>query len=335
MKQENKMKKFLLILLAVFMVMLLCGDGCDTTENLVKKDQGIASTSISTKDIAKAENPQPEAAATPSQEAKDEEPKEDLSAQSDESVKKLDRDVIAIVGSYVLTREKYRVITDYMKERFDYKLDPDQEREFIQFIVNKKLMAMEARKLGYAERPDLKTKYEWDFDDILSHVYYAENIEKKSTVTDKEAKEYFDTHTGDFAQIRAQQLFVKSKSMADSLLKRINSGDDFTEITKKYSEDATTKDKGGDMGFFSKGDNFKEIDDVAFTLADGEVSPVIKTVNGYHILKVNERKKFGYDESKDKIKNIIKEKKLQQVFESELGALKKKYKVEINQDTTK
>ena len=330
------MKKIIAVLPAIAAVMLLSGAGCETTGPVVTGDQGIESASISTSDIAKAENPQP--AQTPQSEAgakEDEAARPEGQGAAGEDVKKLDRDTIAMIGSYVLTKEKYRIITEYMKQRFDYKLDPEQEKEFIQFIVNKKLMAMEARKQGYADRPDLKAKYEWDFDDILSHAYYSENIEKRSSVTDKEAKEYFDSHTGDFTQIRAQQLFVKSKSMADSLLKRLNSGEDFTEITKKYSEDSTTKDKGGDMGFFSKGDNFREIDDVAFTLADGEISPVIKTVNGYHILKVNERKKFGYEESKDRIKSIIADKKLQDLFEKEIGNLKKKYRVIINQDALK
>ena len=61
---------------------------------------------------------------------------------------------MAIVGDYVLTRDKFRAITDYMGQKYDYKLNPEQEKEFIQFIVNKKLMAMDARSKGYADRPD-------------------------------------------------------------------------------------------------------------------------------------------------------------------------------------
>jgi hypothetical protein len=318
------MKKMTVIAAGIFAAVMLTSTGCSTTDAYLKSEPGADNSAVTAKDIVNAENTEKESTAIA-----------DTTPQKGEETKKLGSDVVATAGDYVLTKEKYRIITEYMKQRFDYKLDPGQEKEFIRFIMNKKLMAMEARKLGYAERTDLKTKYEWDFDDILSHVYYEENVEKKSDVTDKEAKEYFDSHTGDFAQIRAQQFFTKSKSMADSLLKRINSGEDFTEIIRKYSEDATTKDKGGDMGFFSKGDNFKEIDDVAFSLADGEVSPVIKTVNGYHIIKVNERKKFGYEESKDKIKSIIKDKKLQNIFDTGMENLRKKYKVVINQDAVK
>ncbi len=322
------MKKFIVLFASCVMVVLLTGAGCETTGTYVKDDGGISSSSITTQDIAKAENPKKDDASADKTGGNEAGMPED----SGESVKKLDSDTVAIIGAYVLTKQRYKVITDYMNQRFDYKLNSEQEKEFIQFIVNKKLMAMEARKQGYAERPDLKTKYDWDFDDILSHVYFAENVENKAKVTEKEAREYYDKHTGDFVEIKAQHILVKNKTLADSLEKRIRSGEDFSEIARKYSDDATTKEKGGDLGFFTKGLMVEEFEAAAYALSDGEVSQPVKTVYGYHIIKVNERKKYSYDESKDKILKMIQEKKQQGVFDAEMNSLKKKYKVIINQD---
>jgi|ERR1035437_379490 parvulin-like peptidyl-prolyl isomerase len=316
------MKKTMILFVALALAVLTVS--CDTTTTEVKLDNTmLAPPETAQKAGFEKSVSDREDRATPAE------------PLAGEDLRKLDDATIAIIGQYVLTKEKYRVITDYMSQKFDYKLTKDQEKEFIQFIVNKKMMALEARSLGYADRPDLKVKYDWDFDDILSHVYYAENIEKKSQVSEKDAKAYYEAHTGDFVEIKAQHILVKSKQLADSLHKRILSGESFDEIAKKYSEDATTKEKGGNLGAFTKGVMVQEFEDTAFAMADGEVSQPVKTVYGYHIIKVLERKKYSYDDSKDKITKMIKEKKQQQVFDDAIGALKKKYKVTVNQDAVK
>lgn len=319
------MKKIVILLATAALVILMTA--CDTTTSEMKPDNTIltppkqaGSTAVGRQSAAEAD---------------DKADVQPTNSSAGEDFKKLDSQTIAIIGQYVLTKEKYKVITEYMKQKFDYKLTDEQEKEFIQYIVNKKMMAMEARSLGYADRPDIKVKYEYDFDDILSHVYYSENIEKKSQVSEKDAKSYYDAHTGDFVEIKALHILVKSKQLAESLHKRILGGESFEEIAKKYSEDATTKEKGGNLGAFTKGVMVQEFEDTAFALADNEISQPVKTVYGYHIIKVLERKKYSYDDSKDKITKMIKEKKQQQVFDDTLADLKKKYKVTINQDSAR
>ena len=320
------MKKIISFVLGAALVLLLVS--CDTTTAEVKPDNTILNPPGQTQKAAEEKT-----APSASNDRTDiSEPSEPLSGME---IKKLDDATIAIVGSYVLTKEKYRIITEYMNQKFDYKLTKEQEKEFIEYIVNKKMMAMEARSLGYADKPEIKAKYEWDFDDILSHVYYAENVEKKSQVSEKDAKVYYDAHTGDFVEIKAQHILVKNKTLAESLHKRILGGESFEELAKKYSEDATTKEKGGNLGAFTKGVMVQEFEDAAFALGDNEVSQPVKTVYGYHLIKVLERKKYSYDDSKDKIVKMIKEKKQQQVFDDAIGALKKKYKVTVNQDAVR
>ena len=65
---------------------------------------------------------------------------------------------------------------------------------------------------------------------------------------------------------------------------------DFAEAAKEYSDDNATADKGGDLGFFKKGDMAPEFDTVAFALKPGEISEPFRTPFGYHIIKVEERK---------------------------------------------
>ncbi len=246
----------------------------------------------------------------------------------------LDDDIIAVIGGYTLTKDKYNIILDYMRERHDYKLTEEQKKEFINFIINKKLMAMEARNRGYAEKKEIKVKYEWDFDDIVSHEFYEKNVEEKSGVSLSQARNYYKKNKEDFVEIKARHILVKNKGLAKNLYKRILAGEDFGELAEKYSQDETTKGSGGLLGFFSKGNMVREFEDAAFALSRGEVSGPVKTVFGYHIIKAEDKRKISFTESKDKILKMIEEKKKQVVFDRMIENLKKKYNVIINKNIT-
>jgi peptidyl-prolyl cis-trans isomerase D len=82
------------------------------------------------------------------------------------------------------------------------------------------------------------------------------------------------------AEVRAQ---------AERVLKQIREGGSFAELAKKYSEDTASAPQGGDLGPFTRGRMVKEFEDAAFSLKPGEVSGLVRTQYGYHIIKVNSR----------------------------------------------
>ncbi|HEY9284981.1 MAG TPA: peptidylprolyl isomerase, partial [Pyrinomonadaceae bacterium] len=107
---------------------------------------------------------------------------------------------------------------------------------------------------------------------------YAPQLQEKTKVTDQE----IDAKLGE----------VRGK--ADEVLRRVRAGEDFGELAKQFGGDGT-KDKGGDLGWFKRGAMVKQFEDVAFTLQPGQVSDVVETEFGYHIIKVDERR-TGKDE---------------------------------------
>ncbi len=89
-------------------------------------------------------------------------------------------------------------------------------------------------------------------------------------------------------QIRASHILVSDEAKAKELLKKIKAGDDFAKLAKENSSDTGSAKNGGDLGLFPRGVMVPEFEDAAFALKVGEVSELVKSKFGYHIIKVTE-----------------------------------------------
>jgi peptidyl-prolyl cis-trans isomerase C len=88
-------------------------------------------------------------------------------------------------------------------------------------------------------------------------------------------------------EVRASHILVKTENEANNILNKIKTGSDFAELAKAHS-DCPSARKGGDLGYFSKGQMVKEFENTAFTLQRGQVSDPVKTQFGYHIIMVTD-----------------------------------------------
>jgi len=144
---------------------------------------------------------------------------------------------------------------------------------------------------------------------------------------------------------RARHILVRvgpnaSKEDKDAALKkikdiqaRLKKGEDFAELAKKYSDDPGSKDRGGDLGYFSHGDMVPAFDKAAFALDVGQTSNIIETDFGYHIIQVEEKKaasKMSLDEIKDDLREYLYQQRGAKRFESYVKDLRSKADVKVN-----
>ena len=91
-------------------------------------------------------------------------------------------------------------------------------------------------------------------------------------------------------QVSARHILVKDETLAKEVLAKVKAGEDFTVLAKEYSEDPSVADNDGDMGYFPRGVMVPEFEEAAFALEVGEISELVKTDYGYHIIKVDGKK---------------------------------------------
>ncbi|WP_298271019.1 peptidylprolyl isomerase [Geobacter sp.] len=183
-------------------------------------------------------------------------------------------------------------------------------------------------------------------EDLVIGNLVEKEIASKVTVTEAEAKKFYDENIDRFKQpetVRASHILVgadakatpeekkKAREKAEAILKKLQEGADFAETAKKESS-CPSSAQGGDLGVFGKGQMVPAFEKAAFALKPGEMSGVVETQFGYHIIKLTEKhdaKTTGFDEVKDRIMQYLKGQQVQKGIGEYVENLKKKGKIEI------
>jgi peptidyl-prolyl cis-trans isomerase C len=200
--------------------------------------------------------------------------------------------------------------------------------------------ALTQRKLSLEE---LKTEAKTE---ILVNKTLEAEILPKVAVQPADLDTYYKANPDQFKapeQVRASHILIpinasmtdaqklEAKTQAEGLLKRVKAGEDFAALAKQYSKDSTAQ-SGGDLNFFPKGQMVPAFDQVAFSLKPGEISNIVETPFGYHIIKVTERKDahtVPLAEVSDRLSDFLKQRKQQELTSTFIQSLHGKYKIEI------
>lgn len=170
--------------------------------------------------------------------------------------------------------------------------------------------------------------------DIEMNMVIEKLLEPQITITDEEMESFFEENKQMFdtqEQVKASHILVETEEEAKEIKEKLNANEDFAELAKEYSTDTVTKEKGGDLGFFGRGDMVSEFEEAAFSLEIGEISEPVKSEYGYHIIKVEDKieaKEANYEESKEDIREMLFQEKLPDAYNVWMQEKLNEYEIE-------
>lgn len=208
--------------------------------------------------------------------------------------------------------DNYRYENEKVKVGF-VKFTPDEFKAAV--TIDKKALEsfFNEKKEGYRVPEKIKIAY---------IKIGAEKFSNNVILEEDDLKAYYEDNMDMFTQeeqVKASHILFKTaegaspeevkkiEEKAASVLERAKKGEDFAALATEFSDDSS-KSKGGDLGYFTKGRMVKEFEDAAFNLKPGEISDLVKSTYGFHIIKVEDKKERSvktYDEAKAQIDSIL------------------------------
>ncbi|MGD6878072.1 peptidylprolyl isomerase [Bacillus infantis] len=173
-------------------------------------------------------------------------------------------------------------------------------------------------------------------EDIEKYLKTEKLLEPRIDLKEEEIKAYFDENKDQFAQqeqVKASHILVEDEAAAKEIKSKLDKGEEFADLAKEYSTDASNAESGGELGYFGKGEMEAAFEEAAFAMKANEISGPVKTDYGYHIIKVEDKKEAKeavYEDSKEAAKKALFDERLQTEYYNWLEEKKEEYKIEKN-----
>ena len=216
------------------------------------------------------------------------------------------------------------------------------KKTYLDRLIMKKLLLREAAKSNIENEKDFQNRLTDIKDQLLIESLLKKKIAADSQLTDDAMRKYYDANKEKFKkekEINTRHILLKTDEEAKQVMERLQKGEDFVELAKKYSIDPNAKASGGEIGFHPKGTLLPEYEAAAFKLTKvGQVTGPVKSQFGYHIIRLEGAKPPAYvsfDEVKDFIKQQLIQDKQKELLEKYIEDLKKAAKITINEELLK
>lgn len=208
-------------------------------------------------------------------------------------------------------------------------LEPQMKEALLNGYINSKLLEEEAKTSDVENTKSFKEK----LSNVKKQLIQQELIDSylKKNITDKMIDEEYKMLSSALAgkyEVKVSHILVKEEAKAKEAKKKLNKGSKFADIAKEYSTDQSTKMNGGTLGYVMEGHLVPEFEKKAFSMKNGEISDPVKTDFGWHIIKLEDKRKAkvpSKEEARDSIKNKLSQDMVAKYFDK----LRKKANVAV------
>ena len=225
-------------------------------------------------------------------------------------------------------------LPEYLKAMAD---TPQGRKEMLDTMVIRELILQQASKDGLDKGAEIEEKLQDLKKRLIVESFLKKKVEAEAQVSDADLQKFYEQNKDKFKtgeQMKASHILVKTEKEANGILAQIKAGGNFEELARKNSIDSSSA-KGGDLGWFGKGSMVPAFEKAVLSLKENQVSGVVKSDFGYHIIKLTGKRPAGIrplEEVKEQIKGAIMPTKQQEVFQKIKEELKKSAKITVKED---
>ncbi|MFH1215607.1 MAG: peptidylprolyl isomerase [Pseudomonadota bacterium] len=258
-------------------------------------------------------------------------------------------EILASVGETTLSATRFNMMIDMMPPQVQIMLRSNQEmkKELINRWVEINLLVQEALSEGLDKDPLATLKIEEMRNRILVEELVAKKVDTRSGIEQTQIASYYTDNKTEFVQgeqVEAQHILIRVDATAsdedkeqarkniEMIREKLKKGESFARLAQQYSEDPGSGNKGGNLGFFSRGQMVKEFEDAAFATNPGETSGPVLTNFGWHLIHVVSKKEpeqLPLEKVSRQIEAKLKAERNEKALQNLVESLKKKYPVTI------
>jgi len=244
-----------------------------------------------------------------------------------------DKLVAVVNGKEISRQDVLKFLNDIGPQMAMQFQSPEGIQRVIDELVNQELL--------YLDAIDSKIEEDQEFKDVLEATrinllkdYAVNKIISDAAATDEEVSEFYEANKDRYNKpetVKASHILVDNEEKAKEILADLNNGMSFEEAATSFSS-CPSKEAGGDLGEFTRGQMVPEFDEAAFGMEEGAISEPVKTQFGYHIIKVVNKSKESistFEDVKEQVRNQVVLQKQQTNYLNKVNGLKGKYKVEM------
>lgn len=242
--------------------------------------------------------------------------------------------ILARVGGLTVTEAELFGMMQALGPRGEQYASPEGRRALIEELVAQKLFLLDAQKNLYEAEAPFREQLKRAKENLLTEYAIRKAIERVD-VKEEEVRAFYDENLDKFSQgetVNASHILVDSEEKAAEIAEAIKAGKvTFEEAAKEHSS-CPSKEAGGNLGEFGRGQMVPEFEEAAFSLTVGEVSAPVKTQFGYHVIRLNaknEAKPISYNEARESIYRKLTSDKQQAAYRSRVNQLKIMFPVDL------
>jgi peptidyl-prolyl cis-trans isomerase C len=251
--------------------------------------------------------------------------------------------VIISAGTVAIHRSDFETAVKSLPAEYQsYALGPGK-KQFADDYLRMKILAAEGMKAGLDKDPEVVKQLSLLRENLVAQEE-LKKIDNTIAVSDADLKKAYDENKKDYEQVKARHILIafkgspaaqkgrkeltdaEAKAKAQALRAEIVGGKaKFEDVAKKESDDVESGKNGGELGAFSRGQMVPEFEQAAFGAKVGDVTPVVKTQFGYHIIKVEEHSSTPFEQVKSTLEKSVKQKKLHDTLDAMKESAKPTY----------